>query len=72
MNELRVVLDILIETGTLPAQYKPHKLSGSMEAQWECHIKSDWLMTWEQNEHELTLLMLATGTHSDLFGKNRR
>ena len=29
----------------------------------------DWLMTWEQNDRELTLLFLKTGTHSDLFGK---
>ena len=27
----------------------------------------DWLMTWEQNDTQLTLLFLQTGTHSDLF-----
>ena len=27
---------------------------------------------WKQNDTELTLLMLTTGTHSDLFGKTRR
>ena len=31
------------------------------------HIQPDWLMTWEQNDTELTLLFLQTGTHSDLF-----
>lgn len=35
--------------------------------QWECHIQPDWLMTWEQNDTQLTLLFLQTGTHSDLF-----
>ena len=30
-------------------------------------IEPDWLMTWEQNDMELTLLFLQTGTHSDLF-----
>ncbi|MBQ2498264.1 MAG: hypothetical protein II509_06430 [Prevotella sp.] len=24
-------------------------------------------MTWEQNDNQLTLLFLQTGTHSDLF-----
>lgn len=37
------------------------------DGQWECHIEPDWLMTWEQNDMELTLLFLQTGTHSDLF-----
>ena len=35
--------------------------------EYECHIGPDWLLIWEQNDTELTLLMLSTGTHSDLF-----
>ena len=58
---------LLRTTGTLPAKYRPHKLSGNHEGQWECHIEPDWLMIWEQNDMELTLLFLQTGTHSDLF-----
>ena len=27
----------------------------------------DWLRTWEQNDTQLTLLFLQTGTHSYLF-----
>lgn len=44
-----------------------NKLSGNHAGEWECHIGSDWLLIWEQNDTELTLLMLSTGTHSDLF-----
>ncbi|MST85609.1 hypothetical protein [Hallella mizrahii] len=29
-------------------------------------------MTWKQNNQELTLLLLTTGTHSDIFGKKKR
>ena len=58
---------LLRTTGTLPAKYRPHKLSGNHEGQWECHIEPDWLMIWKQNDMELTLLFLQTGTHSDLF-----
>ena len=58
---------LLRTTGSLPAKYRPHKLSGNLDGQWECHIEPDWLMIWEQNEMELTLLFLQTGTHSDLF-----
>lgn len=72
MDLLKKALELLVDNGSLPAEYRPHKLSGNLESQWECHIKGDWLMTWEQNDNELTLLMLSTGTHSDLFGKTRR
>ncbi|MBQ0142064.1 MAG: type II toxin-antitoxin system YafQ family toxin [Prevotellaceae bacterium] len=67
MTKLRDVLDILIETGSVPSQYRPHKLSGNRDGEWECHISPDWLLVWKQNDQELTLLMLNTGTHSDLF-----
>ena len=60
-------ISLLRATGTLPMKYRPHKLSGDKNGQWECHIEPDWLMIWEQNDTELTLLFLRTGTHSDLF-----
>lgn len=64
---LQTVIDILQETGTLPQKYKPHKLTGNYKDCWECHIKPDWLLVWKQNDTELILLLLNTGTHSDLF-----
>ena len=67
MQHLYDAIALLRTTGTLPAQYRPHKLSGNRDGQWECHIEPDWLMMWEQNDMELTLLFLQTGTHSDLF-----
>ena len=67
MSLITEAMDLLAATGTLPAKFKPHHLSGKFDRQWECHIQPDWLMTWEQNDTELTLLFLQTGTHSDLF-----
>ena len=67
MAQIREVMCQLGETGSLPPIYHPHKLSGDREGQWECHIQSDWLLVWEQNDNELTLLFLETGTHSDLY-----
>lgn len=64
---IQEAIALLAEAGTLPAKYRPHKLSGQFDGCWECHIQSDWLMTWKQNDTELTLLFLQTGTHSDLF-----
>ena len=68
LDELTKVIDLLRENGTLPRKYRPHKLSGFKgNNTWECHIQPDWLLVWEQNDTHLTLLMLDTGTHSDIF-----
>jgi mRNA interferase YafQ len=67
LNLLEKVISLLEESGKLPIQYKPHKLSGKYEGCWECHIKPDWLLVWMQDGQELILLLLDTGTHSDLF-----
>ena len=69
MDLLQEVITLLAQTGTLPAQYKAHKLSGVRTGEWECHIRPDWLLVWEQNDTNLILLMLNTGTHSDIFSK---
>ena len=65
MKLITDAMDLLEATGTLPAEYKPHQLKGDHKGQWECHIEPNWLMTWEQNDNELTLLFLQTGTHAD-------
>ena len=65
---LKQAIRLLEANGTLPANYRPHKLSSNYAGCWECHLKGDWLLIWEQNDTELTLLFTRTGTHSDLFG----
>ena len=72
IEKLQKAVSLLVENGSLPPEYKPHVLHGNHEGEWEAHIEPDWLLVWEQNERELTLLMLNTGTHSDLFGKTIR
>ena len=67
MRLITDAMEMLKATGSLPATYRPHKLSGQFSNCWECHIQPDWLMTWQQNDTELTLLFLQTGTHSDIF-----
>ena len=65
--KLQAAANLLAETGTLPVQYRPHKLTGNYADCWECHIEPDWLLVWEQDDFRLTLLFLHTGTHSDIF-----
>lgn len=68
ISKLHKVMSILELNGCLPAEYKPHKLKGyKSNCTWECHIEPDWLLVWNQHDNELILLMVATGTHADLF-----
>ena len=67
MEKLKEVIELLEDRGTLPPKYRPHKLSGNYEGIWECHITSDWLLMWQQDDAELILLFVSTGTHSDVF-----
>lgn len=67
MGELTKVMRLLGENGILPSQYKPRKLTGNHQNEWECHIKPDWLLIWKELDDELILVMLNTGSHADLF-----
>ena len=62
------VLKELSDNGTLPPEYRPHKLTGKYQENWECHIQPDWLLVWEQRDSELILILIETGSHSDIFG----
>lgn len=72
LDELWNVIGRLLNGETLEEHYHTHKLHGNREDQWECHIQPDWLLIWEQHEQELILVMLNTGSHSDLFDKKYR
>lgn len=66
---LQKVITILQNEGSLPKEYKAHKLSGNYKGYWECHVMPDWLLLWKQNDNELILTLYKTGTHSDIFSK---
>ncbi len=69
---MRKALEILSETGSLPPEYLPHRLHGDYQGCMECHLQPDWLLVWEQYDSELVLVMVTTGSHSDIFNKKRR
>ena len=51
----------------LNAKYKDHPLSGNYKGYRECHIQPDWLLIYLIEDDLLTLTLVETGTHSDLF-----
>lgn len=66
IEELIAAVELLAESGDLPEGYRPHLLSGEWKGVRECHIDPDWLLIYEVTADEV--LLIRTGTHSDLFG----
>ncbi|MCC8014180.1 MAG: type II toxin-antitoxin system YafQ family toxin [Eubacterium sp.] len=64
---LENVINKLAAGETLDRKYKDHGLSGNYDGVRECHITPDWLLVYDINGEELKLLLLRTGTHSDIF-----
>ena len=64
---LKEVIHTLAKGEKLDAKYRTHPLEGYAIFIWECHIKPDWLLLWQQIDDELILILLDTGSHSDLF-----
>ena len=64
-EEFKEVIRKLAEEETLEAKYRDHILVGQYKGTRECHIEPDWLLIYELAESELVLV--RTGTHSDLF-----
>lgn len=67
INQLVTVIEMLENNGKLPLNYLQHKLTGNYANCWECHIRPDWLLVWEQDDSVNEIKLTRTGTHSDLF-----
>ena len=61
------VIDDLRRGNILDEKYKDHPLSGTYAGLRECHIKPDWLLVYLISNDTLTLTLVNTGTHSDIF-----
>lgn len=51
----------------LEEKYRDHELKGKYKGFRECHIQPDWLLIYLVEEDILTLTLVDTGTHTDLF-----
>lgn len=69
VQKLADVMTLLQNKIPLPEKYRDHALVNSRvyKDARECHIESDWLLVYQIREEILTLKLLRTGTHSDLF-----
>ena len=69
LGELDAVVDQLRMGIQLEDRYRDHALTGNYAGFRECHIKPDWLLIYLIENDVLTLTLVDTGTHSDLFDK---
>ena len=55
----------------LDLKYRNHSLMDDKlyKGCYECHINPDWLLVYRIVQDKLILLLVATGSHSELFGK---
>jgi len=67
LAKLKAVLDLLIDGGALPVQYKDHPLRGDFAGSRDCHIDPDWVLIYTLTEKHSHVRFERTGTHSDLF-----
>lgn len=66
---LNFIVDRLLQGIPLDEKYKDHALKGDWDGFRECHIQPDWLLIYLIEDDILTLTLIDTGTHADLFKK---
>lgn len=64
---LNSVVEKLLQGIPLEEKYKDHELKGEFKGFRECHIQPDWLLMYLLEDDILTLTLVDTGTHADLF-----
>jgi len=67
LTKLREVMELLIEGGSLPPEFKDHPLRGNFASSRDCHIEPDWVLIYTLAEKDTHVCFERTGTHSDLF-----
>lgn len=61
------VITMLQNDTPLEVNYRDHELKGKYQGFRECHIQPDWLLIYLKENDVLTLTLVDTGTHADLF-----
>ena len=67
LEKLSYIVKEIQQGKALSAKYKNHKLKGDYIDCWECHIEPDWLLIYKIDYTQNELILIRTGSHSDLF-----
>lgn len=63
------IVDKLLLGIPLDEKHYDHPLKGKWNGFRECHIQPDWLLIYLIEDDILTLTLVETGTHADLYKK---
>jgi mRNA interferase YafQ len=66
LEELKVVLELLVNEKPLPKKYLDHELKGKFKGIRELHLKPDDLLLYLVFQTQKVVLM-GLGSHSELF-----
>ena len=69
IKKFSYVVEKLANKENLEPKFKNHTLvncKGYFEC-GECHIEPNWLLVYRYKDDKLILLLIATGSHSELF-----
>ena len=67
MSKLREVIIKLVNEEILDKRYRNHRLSSNWKDHFECHIEPDWLLIYRIDEKNKELILVRSGSHSELF-----
>ena len=68
IDEIDTVVSLLSANDIpLPKKYHDHGLKGQYAAYRECHVRPNWLLVYKKDKTDLILVLVRTGTHSQLF-----
>lgn len=67
LSLLSDVIETLRQGKQLDRKFRDHILVGEYVGYHECHIQPNWLLIYLIEDDVLTLTLVKTGTHSDLF-----
>jgi len=66
-KEFEKIVDDLANDIPLDQKYRDHKLVNQKGNVRECHVAPDWLLIYSKDDEGLKLILIDTGTHSNLF-----
>ena len=71
IDKLLNVVDMLSNRQPLDPKYKDHALYNDKRFKdcRDCHIEPDWILIYKYLENEIVLLLVNTGSHSDVLNK---
>lgn len=71
LDKMFFIIGKLANKEPLEQKYRNHNLINDRYYKncGECHIEPDWLLIYRYEENQLILLLVETGSHSELFNR---